>query len=120
MGLVYFGLWGLDEIDMTFDVTMVCVITVVSGACVAADYLFFVSMERGVVGVVVAIIASNFVLVTLLSHFCYNESALTVFQVIGICSSVVGVVLVSAGDMLIPKKPAKDIEMPLIAHPNTV
>ena len=31
---------------------------------VAADFLFFKSMETGIVGIVVAIVASNFVLVT--------------------------------------------------------
>jgi uncharacterized membrane protein len=84
---------------MHFDLTVCLAVGAASIACVAADFLFFRAMEEGIVGVAVAIVASNFVVVTGLS-FAFGAASMTLMQTLGICSSVIGIVLVTVGDTL--------------------
>ena len=98
MGLVYFVLWGGNVLEMYFDLTLCLAVGAVSIACVVADFLFFKAMEEGIVGVVVAIVASNFIVVTALS-FCVGSVHMTLMQGLGIFCSVIGIVLVTVGDM---------------------
>lgn len=105
MGLVYVALWELDLcsfIIMNWDVEVVLVISAVSIACILADFLFFKSMEQGIVGVAVAIVASNFVVVTGLSFIIGGENGakITLMQALGIVFSVFGIIIVTAGDLI--------------------
>lgn len=109
IGLVYVALWLLglcSFIEMNWTVEVVLVISGVSVACVLADFLFFKSMAEGIVGVAVAIVASNFVVVTGLSFLIAGENGakMTLMQGIGIILSVFGIIIVTAGDLCVGKK----------------
>ena len=45
----------------------VAILFVASSLMVAADFFLFLGIEKGIVGVVVALVGSNFVLVTIVS-----------------------------------------------------
>lgn len=64
-----------------------------------ADFLFFKALEIGVVGIVVAIVVSNFVLVTIFNSI-FSSSHMSFMQGVGVVMAVFGIVLVTAGDSL--------------------
>ena len=100
LGLVLLVMYWLGGIEMKFDTTRLLILAAASLLAVVAEFLLFQGILIGVVGVVVAFVASNFVLVAILGSML-GKTTLNGVQIVGIIGSLLGVVVVTTGDLVL-------------------
>ena len=67
LGFILFSLYCFGAIEMHFETTRILILAAASTLSIFAEFFLFLGIEIGVVGVVVAVVASNFVLVAIFS-----------------------------------------------------
>ena len=67
LALLLICLYFCGEVRMQFETTRILILAGASILCVLAEFFLFLGIEIGIVGVVVAVVASNFVLVAIFS-----------------------------------------------------
>ena len=102
MGLLMLGLWIFGQLQLSFSTNRTLMLGMASIFQIVAEFFLFLGIEIGIVGCVVAVVSSNFVYVCIVSTLLGNSS-LNKIQISGASFSFIGVISVTAGDIILSK-----------------
>jgi uncharacterized membrane protein len=102
LGLLMLVFWGFGALDLSFETNRTVMIALASFFQVIAEIFLFLGISVGIVGCVVAVVASNFVYVSILSSIL-GHTLMNSNQLLGAALSLFGVLTVTVGNMFVAR-----------------
>jgi uncharacterized membrane protein len=100
LGLLMLVLNAAGIITLHFEMSRTIMLATASCFQLVAEFFLFLGIAIGIVGCVVAVVSSNFVYVCIVSALMGNQN-LNAVQILGATASLLGVLTVTAGDLVI-------------------